>query len=97
MEQILGPSDDVPDYYVNALKLAVSAYDFALELGVQGIGDTPSEKAPTKRLATIRMSPQHTLMLSKLLQKYIAEYQKSFGPIVLPDELFLQLGLEPGL
>jgi hypothetical protein len=96
VEQLLGPPEDVPDYYVDAVRIGVGAYDFALELGVQGIGDTPaSEKPPTRRLAVVRMSPQHALILTKLLQKNVAIYQEKFGPITLPDDMFRALGLEP--
>jgi hypothetical protein len=97
MEQILGPTEDTPDYYVDAVRIAIGPYGFALELGIQGIGDAPgSEKPLTKRLALVRMSPQHAMILSKLLQKNVAEYQSTFGPIVLPDGMFRELGLEPG-
>lgn len=97
MEQILGPTEDTPDYYVDAVRIAVGPYGFALELGIQGIGDAPgSEKPPTKRLALVRMSPQHAMILSKLLQKNVTAYQEKFGPIVLPDDMFRELGIEPG-
>lgn len=96
VQELLGPPEDIPDYYVDAVRIGVGAYDFALELGIQGIGDTPaSEKPPTKRLAVVRMSPQHTLVLTKLLQKNVAMYQEKFGPIKLPDDMFRGLGLEP--
>ena len=97
VEQLLGPQEDVPDYYVDAVRIAVGAYGFVLELGVQGIGDTPgSERPPTKRLALVRMSPQHAMILARLLQKNVAAYQQKFGSITLPDELLRDLGLEPG-
>jgi hypothetical protein len=96
MEQILGPAEDVPDYYVDAVRIAVGPYGFVLELGIQGIGDAPgSEKAPTKRLAMVRMSPQHALVVSKLLQKNVARYQQQFGRITLPDDMYRELGIEP--
>lgn len=97
MEQLLGPPEETPDYYIDSVRMAVSAYGFVLELGAQGIGDAPgSEKPPTKRLALVRMSPQHALILSRLLEKNVAAYQEKFGPITLPDEMFRTLGLEPG-
>jgi len=97
MEQILGPTEDTPDYYVDAVRIAVGPYGFALELGIQGIGDAPgSEKPLTKRLALVRMSPQHAMILSKLLQKNVTAYQEKFGPIKLPDDMFRELGIEPG-
>jgi len=95
MEQILGPTEDVPEYYVDAVRIGFGPYGFALEIGVQGISDTQgSEKAPTKRLALIRMSPQHALVVSKLLQKNLAAYQDRIGPIILPDEMYGELGID---
>jgi hypothetical protein len=96
MEQLLGPPEDVPDYYVDAVRVGVGAYDFAIELGLQRLGDMPgSERPVTKRLAVVRMSPQHALVLTKLLQKNVSMYQEKFGPIKLPDHMFRDLGLEP--
>jgi hypothetical protein len=97
VEELLGPPEEAPDYYIDSVRIGVGAYGFVLELGAQGIGDAPgSERPPTKRLALVRMSPQHALIFSKLLQKNVDQYQERFGPIALPDEMYRNLGLEPG-
>ena len=96
VEQLLGPPEDVPDYYVDSVRIAVGPYGFVLELGAQGIGDVPgSERPPTKRLSLVRMSPQHAMILAKLLQKNVTAYQQKFGTITLPEGLFRELGLDP--
>lgn len=96
VEQLFGPHEEVPEFYVDSLKFGVGPYSFVLELGSQGVADTQaSEKPPTKRLALVRMSPQHALVMSKLLQKNVAKYQEVFGKINLPEGMFRELGLEP--
>lgn len=96
VERLFGPEDAVLELYVDSVRIAVGPYGFALELGVQGLPDTPaSEKPPIKRLALVRMSPQHALVLSKLLQKNVDAYRGKVGEINLPDEMYRDLGIEP--
>jgi hypothetical protein len=86
---------DVPEFYVDSVRAAISAYGFTLELGVQGLRDTPaSEPPPIKRVALVRMSPQHALVLARLLEKNVRLYEEKIGPIVLPPQLFKDLNLE---
>lgn len=94
VEKLFGPVDDIPEYYVDAVKFAFNVYDFILELGIQGVKDTPSSEAvPIKPLARIRMSPQHTLILMKLLKKNLDIYQDVVGPISIPDQLYKELDI----
>jgi len=88
-------TEDVPEYYVDSAQLGVGAYGIMIALGVQGMPDTSSEIPQIKRLAIVRMSPQHALILAKLLQKHVDIYQEKMGRISLPRELFEALGLEP--
>lgn len=95
-EQIFGQREEPPDLYVDSVRIAFGAYGFVLELGVGGIADTPaSEKPPTKRLALVRMSPQHALILSRLLERNVAIYQDRIGKINLPAEMYRDLELDP--
>jgi len=90
---LLGP-EEVPEYYTDSVRIAVNLYSFVLELGVQGIPDTQmSEKPLAKRLARVRMSPQHALVLSKLLQKHLRDYQANIGPIPIPDSIYRDLNI----
>ncbi len=96
MEQLLGPEEPAPDIYVDSVRIGVGPYGFALELGIQGVADTPeSERPPIRRLAMVRMSPQHALILSKLLQKNVRSYEEKIGKINLPDQMYRELGIEP--
>jgi len=88
--------EEVPDYYVDSVRIGVNLYTFILELGRQGVRDAPgSEPPPTKRLALVRMSPQHALILAKLLQKNLRTYQDEIGRIQVPEQIYRDLGLEP--
>ena len=96
MEQLLGPEEPIPDLYVDSVRIGAGPYGFVLELGIQGLPDTPSsEKPPIKRLALVRMSPQHAVILSKLLQKNVRAYEEKIGKINLPDQMYRELGIEP--
>ncbi len=95
-EQLLGSPDELPDLYVDSVRVAVGPYSIVLELGTTGVGDTPgSERPPIRRIALVRMSPQHALILSKLLQKNMVLYQEKIGKIDLPAELYEELKLDP--
>lgn len=94
MDQLFGPPENVPDLYVDSVKIGVGLYTVVLELGLQGPRDTPqSEPVPTKTLARVRMSPQHALILSKLLQKNVAAYISTIGPINVPDSVYRDLDI----
>jgi hypothetical protein len=96
VEQLFSSHEEGPDFYVDSVRIAFGPYGFVLELGVQGLADMPgSERPPTKRLALLRMSAQHALILSKLLANNVATYQEKIGKINLPEALYRDLGLEP--
>lgn len=87
---------ETPDVYVDSVKIAVGAYGLTLDMGVSGIPDAPgSEPPPIRRILLARMSPQHALVLARLLQKNVDLYEERVGKIELPAELWKQLGLEP--
>jgi hypothetical protein len=88
--------EGVPEYYSDSIRIGVGPYGIVFELGLQGMQDTPmSERPPTKRLAIVRMSPQHALIFSKLLEKNMAVYQEKVGHIELPRQIYDELGIEP--
>jgi len=83
-----------PDYYADFVKLHATLFSFVLEFGLQGVPDTPaSERPPGKLLARVRLSPQHALILSKLLAQQVRIYQNEIGPIAIPDQVYENLGL----
>lgn len=96
MQDIFAPSDDSPEYYIDSVRMAVGVYTITLELGTQQASDTPqSEPPPIRRLAMVRMSPQHTLILARLLKKNIDEYQEKIGKININPEIYKSMGLDP--
>jgi hypothetical protein len=86
---------DVPDLYVDSVRIGIGAYGLVLELGIQGLADTPASEVPAiERLALVRMSPQHALVFAKLLQKNVDLYQEKIGKINLPPDMLKNLGIE---
>lgn len=80
---------DTPEYYSDSVRISVTPYSFILDFGVST--ESPGEQ---KRMATVRMSPQHAWVLNRALGKHIAEYEASIGSIRLPDDLLRDLGLD---
>ena len=87
---------DVPDFYIDSVRIGVGPYGFTLDLGLTGLPDAPgSEAPPIKKIATLRMSPQHALVFARLLDKNVRIYQDKMGKIQLSADLFKNLGLDP--
>ena len=82
------PTQSIPEFYTNTVKFLINPYDVQLTLGVMSELGKPS-----KEIAIIRMSPQHALVLSKLLGKNLQIYQEKVGKIVIPQQLLDQLGI----
>jgi hypothetical protein len=80
------PAQSVPEFYTNAVRFIIHFYDVQLIFGVR----TDPEK-PIKDIAVMRMSPQHALVMSKLLEKNLRAYEKQMGKISLPQPLLEQL------
>lgn len=96
VEELFGPAEDIPDLYVDSVRVGTSLYTIMLELGIQGIPNAPgAEKPHTKPLAFVRMSPQHAKVLGKLIDKNVKLYQEKVGPIHIPPEVYKELGIEP--
>ena len=79
------------DIYTNGLQITSSPWDFTIEFFIRRSGDP---KAAPDALGTVRMSPQHALILARLLQKQVDIFQESVGRISLPPKLYNDLGLE---
>jgi hypothetical protein len=86
-EQIL-PGYDVPEFYVNTVRIITSIYDIQMNLAIRrGPNDQPKE------IALIRMSPQHALAMCKLFEKHLQAYENKFGKIPMSQQLLNTMGL----
>lgn len=75
----LGDFSGLPGYYVNAVNIIVTNWDFRLLLGE--VGPVSGGKVGIKPLASIVMSPEHTKALLQVLTKNVADYEKQHGEI----------------
>ncbi len=75
------------DLYVNQVGVFFSAYDVVLDFGMT---DPKGERKPIVR---VRMSPQHALVMTKLLAKNLDLYQKNIGKLELPDKLYQEINI----
>jgi hypothetical protein len=77
------------DVYANQVGFSFSPYDVVLDFGLQ-----PTDpKLPKKHVVRVRMSPQHALVMTKLLVKNLKMYEAQVGPIILPEGLYKELGI----
>lgn len=84
----------MPEFYANTARLAHGPYDFVLELALVQLGDMNSKEDPqVKRVALVRMSPQHALVLSKVFQTQVAAYEATHGPINLSEQFRREMGI----
>lgn len=97
VEKLLGPIEDVPEFYTDSVRIGMSLYSCVMEIGILPLPDTSaSERPPARILARLRMSPHHALIFSMLLRKHLEEYQSKVGPIIIPDNVYRELGLQRG-
>jgi hypothetical protein len=69
----------VPTIYANSIKLRTSVFDIMMELGQ--IVDVREDKLLVQNQAIVLMSPQHAKVLSDLLARRLADYERRYGKI----------------
>jgi uncharacterized protein DUF3467 len=77
------------DLYTNSVQFMVTPYEVTMVFGL-----TSEPNKPAQELVKIRMSPQHALVMSKMLQKNLLGYRETIGKIQLPPRLYQDMGLE---
>jgi hypothetical protein len=83
---------DIPEYYTNATGVEIGAFDVTLSIGVADASDPGNRR----EYAIVRMSPQHALVVTAMLMKFVNVYENSTGgPMPLSQELIRLMGLEP--
>lgn len=82
------PEEEVPDFYVNQVRLLTSQYELLFRFGLK----SEPEEEP-KETVHIRMSLQHAKVLTLLLMQQIRSYEKDIGEIKLHPNLIKELGI----
>lgn len=82
-------SSDAPDLYSDSVRVASTPYSFIFQFGL--VTESPGEQ---KSVVTVRMSPQHAWVFSRILARHLSDYETGISPITLPEELLRDLGLE---
>lgn len=78
-----------PDLYSDSVRVGSTPYSFIFHFGL--LTESPGEQ---KHVVTIRMSPQHAWVLSRILQRHLEDYEQNVAPIQLPEALLKDLGLD---
>ena len=87
--------DDVPDLYVNSVRIGAGPYDFTFEFGINSPVIDPARPPGIRNVARVRMSPQHALVFMRALQDALEKYQRQIAPIHIPPEILRTMGIEP--
>jgi hypothetical protein len=98
MDDVKTPN--IPEFYVNGMKVAISPFDVTVEFGVQDIPQAESTTTTAIEVQTtmrptvrIRMSLQYAVILGKVIDKAMLEHQAKNGFLQLPSELLTKLGI----
>ena len=74
--------ESIPDIYVNIVEVFTRIYDVQINFGIKS---SPGDEL--EDLVVIRMSPQHALALSQVLDRSMKAYQEKVGKMNLPENL----------
>jgi hypothetical protein len=77
-----------PDYregYANSVQVRISVWDFMLVFGTMS-QDSPNELT-VKNFQGVYLSPQQAKALHNVLTHNLEQYEKTFGPIVLDQQV----------
>ncbi len=80
--------DMLPEYFTDSVNFMTNIYGITMEFGVMQAND-----APPIAKARVKMSPQHAKIMSLLLRKNVQEYERRIGTIILPEQLYKDLGI----
>ena len=82
--------ETAPTFYASGFSLVGSPWDFTLRFSLRE-GDSPKDIRP---VANVILSPQHALVVARLLSRAVDDYERQVGKITLPQRLLNDLGLE---
>lgn len=78
----------IPEYYTDSVNFMTNLYGFTLDFAVMD-----AQEQPPRSQVRVRMSPQHAKIMSLLLRKNVQEYERRIGTIILPEQLYRDLGI----
>lgn len=79
----------VSEIYANNSQITASIYEVMITFGLDSVQQDGT--SITKQIAKVRMSPQHALALSILLERNLKSYGDAFKEIFLPEDLLNRL------
>ncbi len=77
------------EYYADSVNFTTNLYTFIFDFAQMEQTDQPP-----KPVVRVRMSPQHAKIMSLLLRKNVQEYERRVGTIILPEQLYDDLGIK---
>lgn len=81
---------EVPTYYASGVSMSMTPWDISIRFMLRE-GDTAKDIRP---VANVILSPQHALVLARILTKTVEQYQQQVGKIDLAPRILNDLGIE---
>ena len=78
-------TEDYRDGYANSVQVRMSVWDFFLVFGT--MSQQSAEELTVKNFQGIYLSPQQAKALVNILSHNLAQYEQTFGPIALDQQL----------
>lgn len=82
---------DWPEYFADSVQFEANPYSVNLIFGIN------RGEQPNTNMVSVRMSPQHALVMTQLLRKNLKEYEAKVGKIQLPDAMYEGLEIDKEL
>ena len=86
----LNKTDDYRDSYANSVQVRLSVWDFLLVFGT--LNQQTREAVSIQNFQGVYLSPQQAKALLNVLTHNVAQYEQTFGPIALDQQLPLPGG-----
>jgi hypothetical protein len=81
------PAENFVSLYANDTQVQFTPWDVRLILGVvTGVPTAENPMVTVTQIGEVRMSPQHVKKVVAILQAQIDHYEKTIGPIFIPED-----------
>lgn len=77
--------DELPFFYVNAVQVNASPFDFTFDFGFKRPEDSLPGSNEYHKLVRLTMSPGHAKSLFRILSAQLTAFEQALGEIPSPD------------
>jgi len=90
------PEPEIPEFYVDQLRINFGAYGAAATFGLTAPHPSPGQVQPPRDLVRLRMSLEHAKVMAMLLRRQLKAFEeRTETPVNIPRAVYNALGLSP--